>query len=309
MITITVVVLNYRRHDQTLECLDSLSASTGVRLDVIVVDNNSGDGSAGVIRASRADTEVVETGANLGYTGGMNAGLRLALERQAELIFVINSDTLVAENALALLVGEMQDHPEAGAVTGTFFYHPDTSRVWYAGGALAYRRAHAVTVRTVPSDGKGRAVTFLTGCAVLFRASALRAAGLFDERFFMYLEDVDLSQRLVALGFQLRYVPQSRLYHRLTLDEQTPLKAYYVTRNRLLFLESSPRAFDRLCGRLFVLGVLTLRLPRWLATDPMLVRATVMGIRDYGARRFGAGRGLDLSVRRAGGGSAHAHRD
>jgi GT2 family glycosyltransferase len=293
----TAIVLNYRRAADTLACICSLTASSVVPSHVMVVDNDSQDGSVETIAGSRPDVELVNSGGNLGYAGGMNAGLRKALEQDEEYILVMNSDAFVEKNTIASLVAALECSPAAGAATGTFYYYPDTDRIWYAGGTLAYGRAIAVTHRTHPAIGQkaragGVAVTFLTGCAILFRSNALRRVGLFDERYFMYLEDVELSARMIHHGIPLVYVPEATFYHRLDVDEQTPLKTYFVMRNRLLFLETAPSWHLRALGTLFYAVMFTVKAVRWAFTDWPMLRAAVMGVQDYLHRRWYAGRGI-----------------
>lgn len=306
------VVLNYQRAQQTLECLASLAGSLVQPSRTFVVDNHSEDGSPGRIRAARPDVDLVEPGQNLGYAGGMNAGLRRALDGDAEYVLIINSDTLVQRETVSALIRALDEEPGAGAATGTFTYYPDTRRVWYAGGEVAYGRAHAVTNRVVPDSQRAeespavRSVTFLTGCAMLIRTSALRSAGLFDERYFMYLEDVELSGRFLAKGLRLLYVPGATFSHRLDVDEQTPLKTYYVTRNRLLLLENAPSALLRVRGTAYLAGVLAVKSVWWLLTNRTLAAAALMGVQDYRAGRLYAGRGLSLAVQPARNRRAHA---
>ena len=306
------VVLNYRRAQQTLECLASLSGSLVQPLRTFVVDNHSEDGSAERIRAARPDVDLVEQEENLGYAGGMNAGLRRALDGDAEYVLIINSDTLVQRDTVSGLMRALDEQPEAGAATGTFTYYPDTQRVWYAGGEMAYGRAHAVTNRVVPdlqhADGSPvvQAMTFLTGCAMLLRISALRSAGMFDERYFMYLEDVELSGRFLAKGLRLLYVPGATFSHRLDVDEQTPLKTYYVTRNRLLLLENAPSALQRARGTAYLALVLTVKSVWWILTNRKMAAAVRMGVQDYRAGRLHAGRGLSLAVPTTGNRRDHA---
>ncbi|MBK7256568.1 MAG: glycosyltransferase family 2 protein [Ignavibacteriae bacterium] len=187
------------------------------------------------------------------------------------------------------------------------YYYPAKDRVWYAGGMIAYRRAHAVTNRIVPQDEGAVHVTFLTGCALMLRVEAVRAAGMFDEDYFMYLEDVDLSRRLLAAGHSLLYLPGARFFHRMEMDEQTPLKTYFVTRNRLKLLDGASGVMDRVLGRLFVLAVLAVRVPRWLLMDPANARAAIAGVRDYLTGRSGGGSFMtsENAVRQGG---THAHR-
>jgi hypothetical protein len=280
---------------------------------LVVVDNHSEDGSAARIRSARPGVELIETGENLGYAGGMNAGLRRVLETGAAYVLVINSDTLVKSDTVGKLVSALDTHPAAGAATGTFFYHPETGKVWYAGGSLAYGLAHAVTNLIAPppvTDGVADAhkVTFLTGCAILFRVSSLRTAGLFDERYFMYLEDAELSARFLSRGFDLLYVPGAVFYHRLDENVQTPLKTYFVTRNRLLFLETAPTWTKRLAGSVYAACALAGKSAGWFLTDHRMASALCMGVRDYWAGRWKAGRGLGLAAQQIADRGAHADR-
>jgi GT2 family glycosyltransferase len=290
-------VLNYRRPEETASCVKALLDSVPPPASVIVVDNDSGDGSADWLRSALPHAEIVESGKNLGYAGGMNVGMRRALRTEAAYILVLNGDTLVDPGTMASLVSGLERDPSAGAATGTFYYHPETTRIWYAGGELAWWRANAVTRRSLPAgdgrrSGETYRVSFVTGCAILFRAATLRTAGLFDERFFMYQEDAELCARFITRGHRLLYVPHAALYHKMTVDEETPLKVYFTMRNRLLLLESAPDLWARSAGTAFYLAMAFLKIVRWALSDRALFRAAYLGILDYTRRRFHEGRGL-----------------
>jgi GT2 family glycosyltransferase len=204
---------------------------------------------------------------------------------------------------VASLVGELERDPSAGAATGTFYYHPETTRIWYAGGELAWWRANAVTRRSLPATGDrdsggAHGVSFVTGCAILFRAATLRAIGLFDERFFMYQEDAELCARFIMGGHRLLYVPHAVLYHKMAADEETPLKVYFTMRNRLLLLESAPSLWVRTVGTAYYAAMACLKILRWSLSDRALSRAAYLGMLDYAGHRFHEGRGLMLSTQR-----------
>jgi GT2 family glycosyltransferase len=309
-----VVVLNYRRAKETLDFLASLAGSTIQPLRTIVVDNDSGDNSVRDIRAAYPDLEVIETGSNSGFAGGMNAGIRQALAMDSTYIFAVNSDALLAPDALDKLIQALDIHPAAGAATGTFYYYPEMHRVWYAGGRLAYWRASALTGRRVDPGSQGssaevRDVTFLTGNAILFRSAALQKVGLFDERYFMYYEDVDLCARMIAGGFALLYVPPANFYHRMEVDEQTPFKTYYVFRNRLLFLASAPSLLVRAVGTVTYAGVLLIKSATWCIHDRSRARAAWMGLHDFLRSHLYAGRGFSLNTTDHHARGGHADRD
>lgn len=300
--SVAAVVLNYRRPQETALCVQALVQSSLRPASIVVVDNDSGDGSVAWLRNALPQVEIAESGKNLGYSGGMNVGMRRALLTDAAYVLVLNSDTLVDAGTVETLVRGLEGDPSAGAATGTFYYYPETNRIWYAGGDLSYWRANAVTRRSLPVGSprgiaEAHRVSFLTGCAIVFRTTSLRAAGLFDERYFMYLEDVELCARFIVHGFRLLYVPRALLYHKMTVDAQTPLKVYFTMRNRLLFLETAPNRWVRSLGTAYFISMFCLKLLRWSMSEGALFRAACMGVMDYAGRRFHEGRGLELTSR------------
>lgn len=325
--SVAAVVLNYRRPEETAACVQALVQSSLPPASIVVVDNDSGDGSVAWLRSAVPQVEIAESGKNLGYAGGMNVGLRRVLLTNAAYVLVVNSDTLVDPATVETLVRALEWDPSAGAATGTFYYHPETTRIWYAGGDLVWWRANAVARRSLSGESprvtgespraigeasapsgkclrygenpcglpEARRVSFLTGCAILFRATSLRSTGLFDERYFMYQEDAELCARFIMHGFRLLYVPHAVLYHRMTVDAQTPLKVYFTMRNRLLLLETAPNRWIRCVGTAYFGLMLFLKLAWWSVSEKTLFHAACMGVLDYAGRRFHEGRGLGLT--------------
>ena len=119
MSRVAAIILNYRRAEATLDCLAALSSTKGVDLDLLVVDNASGDGSEEAIRKARPDVGLIQTGSNLGYAGGMNAGLRRVVDEGLhDFVLLINSDTLVDPDAVRTIVESLDGDPSAGAAAG-----------------------------------------------------------------------------------------------------------------------------------------------------------------------------------------------
>ena len=187
------------------------------------------------------------------------------------------------------MVNALKRAPRAAAATGTIFYHDDTSRVWYGGGRIIPWRASGfsehLNERRRPDElGSTRRVTFISGCLMLLRASVLEAMGGFDERFFMYLEDVDLCSRLSGAGHELLYVPQSHIQHKVGKGGHRPYALYFMVRNRLLFLSGWKRPPERWGGMAYLYGTVAVEI------DHMELRAS-------GAAPRGACRDRRLSSR------------
>jgi GT2 family glycosyltransferase len=235
---VAVVLLNYCGEEDTVECVRSLGEPSRSRLAVILVDNGSPDGSGDRLHRRFPEIEYVQTGANLGYTGGNNAGIARALEMGCDYVLVLNNDTLVEPGAIDRLVETAESEKGVGAVGPKIVYAEDPDRAWFAGGVLDRIRAvgrHSTDDAGVPAGGTGaRDVSFLTGCCILLPVHVIRRIGGFEESYFMYLEDAEFSVRLSVAGFRLIYEPRARIHHRVSLEAKppAPYQIEYRDRNR-----------------------------------------------------------------------------
>lgn len=240
---VSIIVLNWNGLEETSSCLESLSKQDYPACSIVVVDNGSVDSSPGVIRERFPGITLIENGVNLGFTGGNNAGLRLALERSADYALLLNNDTEAAPDFLRLLVEAIEAEPKIGIAGPTIYYYEQPERIWSAGGAIDWRRGSTRMVGLNEQEAgqfgsQPREVDFVTGCALLARRSVLEQVGLLDERFFAYYEDTEWCVRARRAGFKIVHVPRAKLWHKIPLDarDSSPSVHYYMTRNRLLFL-------------------------------------------------------------------------
>ncbi len=292
---VVAVILNYNGGTDLIACIEAIKSGTRLPDRLVVVDNASTDDSIERISQLHPDVVILQTGANLGFAGGMNRGIQYGLQTGAEYLCMMNSDTVCDSRYLEELINALGLMPDAGAATGTIYHYPG-SRVWYAGGDIVRWRGAAVSHCNVPANSGNEiqgphSITFISGCAFVVRASAIRAAGGFDERFFMYYEDSELSARLTAHHFRLLHVPAARMLHRTPKVDLTPFRLYYVMRNRLLFVHLSLHGFSRAAAFSYLALVYAAKLVKWRFTNPPLFRAARIGIVDFFHGAFGKGRG------------------
>ncbi len=250
---VSVVIVNFRGADDTIRCLREFDhiGWPEDRLELIVVDNDSGDGSAERIRSAVPSAKVFESGANLGFAGGCNFGVARAT---GEFVGFINNDARPADGWISAAVAVLCADSSVGAVAskvldwdGEVIDYVDGSLTWFGMGYKREVGRPDAAEYDVPKD-----VLFGTGAAMFVPAALFREVGGFDERFFMFYEDVDLGWRLNLLGYRVRYVPGSVAYHK---HHETMRKfgdyreSYLLERNALLTMyknldgESLARAF------------------------------------------------------------------
>ncbi|MBA4317051.1 MAG: hypothetical protein C0412_01490 [Flavobacterium sp.] len=296
---ISIVILNYQRPNETVECINSVQNNASITQNIIVVDNASDDNSVEIIKNSFPDIQLILSKENRGYAGGMNLGILEAFKHSPDYILILNSDTLIENQSIEILVKAMDNNKSAAMATGTIHYYPKIEDIWYSGGRLSYWRASGFHVRALDDHSRLLEkdfvkVTFISGCACLFRTDALKKVGLFDERFFLYNEDTELCSRLIRNNYELIYVPASKLFHRITKSDYTAYSIYFSIRNRLLFEEISATGFVKYSGFLYLFSTYLLKIFLWRFTRHEYFNASVKGIIDYFSRRFFEGRGFNL---------------
>lgn len=201
---VAVVLVNWRRPTLTARCLDSLaSLDRGHELDVIVVDNASGDGSIALLQTGYPHVTTLANATNAGFTGGCNTGIRTALERGADLVWLLNNDAEVVPDALSHLLDAVARHPGADFFGSWVVQRSDPQVLWFAGGNFDRRTGRAAHVGYGERvDEQSAAATpftdWLTGCSLVVRSEVLHRTGLLDDALFLYKEELDLQLRVAA---------------------------------------------------------------------------------------------------------------
>jgi hypothetical protein len=240
-----VVLLNYRSPADTLRCLASLRRSTRRDLYPVVVDNNSGNGDLAQLAAALGPAvPLLETGDNLGYAGGNNVGIRYALERDADFVWILNPDTEVEPDTIEGLLTTMALRPDAG-FTGSLNLFGDSEApvIQFAGGHIDWGSGVVVS-----SIGRGQPlsrrserdpydVDYVAGASMLIRRAVLDDVGLLPEHYFLYFEETDLQVTAARHGWKSVLNPLARVWHYQASAAHLPAPyyIYYYVRGRILF--------------------------------------------------------------------------
>jgi hypothetical protein len=231
---VSIVVLNWRRAETTLRCLEAIDQLAYASRSVVVVDNGSGDGSEELLRGARGDDAVIQTGANLGYAGGNNIGIRHSLDAGAEYVWILNNDTLVEPETLTELMRAAEREARAGAIA-TRLVELDSGLT--TSDAFRHDGRTTVTVLCEGCSAGWHPADIVGGPSLLLRADVLREVGLFDEDYFHYYEEADLMERIRRGGWDLGLACCAVTRHSggSSLSYASAQSQYYALRNTLLY--------------------------------------------------------------------------
>lgn len=236
---LSVIIVNYNVKDYVAQCLMSVKrAIDGIDAEVFVVDNHSKDGSCAYIRKMFPWVKLIESSHNLGFARGNNVAIRRAV---GEYVLLLNPDTIVGENVLCDAVKFMDSHPAAGGVGVRM--HNDNGTV-----APESRRAlpsPMVAMRKFMGHGSHyymshllwdspQKIEIISGAFCMMRRASLNKAGLLDEDFFMYGEDIDMSYRLLKAGYENWYLPLDIIHYKGESTNKSSFRYVHVFYNAML---------------------------------------------------------------------------
>jgi len=239
---VIAVVLNYNGKELTLDSLESLEAMDYPSFELLVVDNGSSDGSDEAVAEAFPEVSRLRLEENQGPGGGMNAGLRWTLEREFDYVLLLNNDIEVAPDMLSKLVAAAEADPTLGCVGPKCYYFGQRDLIWSAGGVLRFKesvtRERGMKKRDRGQYDHSEEVDYMSGVAMLVRRDALLKTGLWDETYFLGVEDADWCVRMKHQGYRCWYVHDAELWHRVshTIGVYTPFRAFNVGRSTAIFV-------------------------------------------------------------------------
>jgi GT2 family glycosyltransferase len=235
------IILNSNRRDDTLECLNSLSRDAYPNHKILVLDNDSKDGSVAAIQESFPQVKIIALTENLGYAGNNNVGIQAALELGAEWVFVLNEDIILDNNCLAQLIEMGESDPQIGIVGPLVYHHDEPNIIQSAGGLLGKNWDSIHIGKNEIDQGQyqgSKEVEWISGCAILVRRAVIEQVGMLDADYFIYWEETEWCIRAGKAGWKIFIVPEAKIWHKgVQRDYQPkPYVTYYSTRNHLYTL-------------------------------------------------------------------------
>ncbi|OGR00343.1 MAG: hypothetical protein A2505_08415 [Deltaproteobacteria bacterium RIFOXYD12_FULL_55_16] len=280
---VCIIILNWNGWEDTLACVASCRKLTWPNFRILIVDNGSTDGSEEILRLNLPEEEIIQTGANLGFSGGNNVGIRRAMEDGADYVWLLNNDAVAAPVALTALVEAMEVEPAIGIAGAKIYFHDDPRIIWSAGGQWKKGRlALRDWGRGLPDDDRFAELCELdsvSGCSMLVRSAAIREIGMMEEGYFLYWEDTEWCARAREKGYRVLFVPGAHVWHKVSASagQHTFPQYYYYTRNGFSFLWEH----DPLLLPLFVLYNLLFGLKSLVVGNAQPLQGLGVGFIDF----------------------------
>lgn len=269
-IKLSIITINYNGIKDTCELIESLPLENK-SIEVIVVDNASKEDEASVIEAHYPSVKVIRSNKNLGFAGGNNLGIKAALGRY---LLFINNDTILrckkedvrCKMFFQPLTDRLESSPEIGMVCPKIRFTWGNNPIQFAGYTPLSRytmRNHSIGFRETDRGQYDTAhpTPYAHGAAMMVKREALEKVGLMPECYFLYYEELDWSKMFARAGYTIWYEPACTIYHKESqaTGQNSPLKTYYLTRNRLLFVKRNIKGLRRYITYTYLLLVVAQR--------------------------------------------------
>ncbi len=284
--SLSIITVNFNGLQDTSALIDSIPLTESV--EVIVVDNGSRQDEARILRARYPYIHAIRSEQNLGFAGGNNLGIKAS---KGQYLFLVNNDTVFLDDwNIDVLISRLSQNSKIAIVCPKIRFAWKNHPIQYAG----FTPLTPITLRNhsigfnESDDGQyndARPTPYAHGAAMLISRKAMVEVGLMPECYFLYYEELDWSMMFRRAGYEIWYDPACTIYHKesQSTGQNSPLKTYYITRNRLLFAQRNVAAGQRFLSYLYLIGVVALRdiLSHAFHRHPDLLHAVCQGIGDF----------------------------
>ncbi len=287
-ITLSIITINYNGLKDTCELIETLPLNN-MSLEVIVVDNASKEDEATAIEQRYPQVIVIRSKENLGFAGGNNLGIKAA---HGKYLFFLNNDTVLPTLSISLqpLIDRLEFSPTIGVVCPKIRFAWEDNPIQFAG----YTPLSHITIRNKTigcgEQDNGQYNTahptpYAHGAAMMVKREVIEKAGMMPECYFLYYEELDWSMMIRRAGYEIWYEPGFTVFHKesQTTGQQSPLRTYYLTRNRLLFVKRNSPQFNKYFSYIYIIGIVGLSdvLTHLTKGHFDLAKATIKGLHDF----------------------------
>lgn len=283
---ISIITVNYNGFNDTCELIDTLPLNDD-SLEVIVIDNASEKNEALLIEARYPNVKAIRSNTNLGFAGGNNLGINAATGKY---LFFINNDTIIKDFNINVLINRLESSSKIGMVCPKIRFAWEDNPIQFAG----YTKLSRITLRNkaigfgekdMGQHNTPHPTPYAHGAAMLVKREALEKVGKMPECYFLYYEEYDWSIMFRRAGYEIWYEPLFTIYHKesKSTGQNSPLKIYYITRNRLLLARRNEKTYIKYIIYCYLIGIVALRdiLKYSISGNFKLAAATTKGIINF----------------------------
>lgn len=289
---LSIITINYNGQNDTCALIETIPFND--KMEVIVVDNASTHDEASEIQGRFPLVNIIRSDQNLGFAGGNNLGIKAA---KGKYLLLVNNDTIFKDFNVQTLIDRLESSDKIGIVCPKIRFFWGNNPIQYAG----YTPLSKVTVRNKSigfgEEDKGQyeiahPTPYAHGAAMLIKREAIKKVGLMPECYFLYYEELDWSMMFTRAGYHIWYEPACTIYHKesQTTGQNSPLRTYYITRNRLLLVKRNYYGLNKYLAYGYLMGLVTPRdiLKTCIKGQFGLLKATLKGIHDFIYSHFSA---------------------
>lgn len=287
---LSIITINYNGLKDTCELIETIPFNS--QMEVIVVDNASKEDEANIILERYPQVKVIRSDKNLGFAGGNNLGIK---EAKGDYILLINNDTYFKDFNIEPLIKRLESSNKIGIVCPKLRFAWGNNPIQFAG----YTPLSNITLRNkaigFSENDNGQyniahPTPYAHGAAMLIKREAIEKIGLMPECFFLYYEEIDWSMMFTRAGYEIWYDPSCTVYHKesQTTGQNSPLRTYYITRNRLLLVKRNYKGINKYLSYIYLIGFVGLRdiLKYTFTRQTGLLKAVLMGLHDFKDSNF-----------------------
>lgn len=285
-IKISIITVNYNGYEDTCALIDSIPINDE-SLEVIVVDNASKSDEAKAISQRYPLVKTIRSEKNLGFAGGNNIGIKASSGRY---LFLINNDTVFKDFNTDSLIKRLESSESIGMVCPKIRFAWDDCPIQFAGYTPLSRitmRNHAIgfNEKDLGQHNDARPTPYAHGAAMMLKREVIEKVGMMPECYFLYYEELDWSMMITRKGYKIWYEPATTIYHKesKSTGQNSPLKAYYIARNRLLFVKRNVNGANKYMSYAYLIGMVAVRdiIKYCIKSKFQQAKATIRGITSF----------------------------
>ncbi len=286
-----IIILSWNNWPDVKECLESIKNNDYPNYQVVIVDNDSKEKPQ-----PSPEIKIIYNEKNLGFSGGNNVGIKYALENGADYVLLLNDDTIVDSQFLTKLVEAGESDGNFGILGPKIYYYEDRNRIWSAGGKINWL-CNKGTLKGWNEIDKGQYDSpkaqenpHLTGCCLLAKRDLVEKIGPMSEDYFLYYEDTDWSFRARENGFKCVFVPEAKIWHKISRSAvaESSTYIYYHVRNGLIFAQKYASWYIKPIVHLDVLWRIIKQIVKlFIPSKKAWVKPILLGIKDFYLGRKG----------------------